>query len=86
MPDYDGRYVCEVVESTECGNKITKLEVIQCRMNEWVLPENYTINRWFDLYAMAAQTATLKSENERLMKLLEDINNQFELFKRNNRL
>ena len=46
MPLYDGDYLCSVIEIEDCGEKYTRLKVIECFFNNWVVKSNQTVTHW----------------------------------------
>ena len=46
MPEFDGKYLCFVEGSQECGNIWKYHKVIDCVFNTWVLLHNETVTHW----------------------------------------
>jgi len=45
-PDYDGDYLCAVIEIEPCGTKYIRKKVIQCLFNNWVVNHNQIVTHW----------------------------------------
>lgn len=52
-PDFDGEYLCVVLESEECGQTYFRQRVMQCLFNIWVVKFNQSVIAWMKLPPMS---------------------------------
>lgn len=49
MPEFDGDYLCNIIQRQECGALLDCFKVVNCKNNEWILDKNQTVLAWRDL-------------------------------------
>ena len=55
LPEYDGEYLCLLIEPQECANEWEIHQVVSNRMNKWIVKSNQTVTHWMQLPAPPKQ-------------------------------